>query len=369
MTAKIAIADTGVVYRNPVPHLRAVHAMHPSVSVFSGQEMVATFDLGQGPESLDYHTVLARSVDGGRTWRLENRLVEHPPGPRTTHSVRTSLLSSGRMLGLGCFYRRDDPEEGILNRRNLGLVPCRLFLVESGDRGKTWSPPRFFEAPLASPGWEVSHNPLELPGGRLALPLCTWRGWDGDLPCGQQALAFLSDDGGRTWPAYCRTFDGRASGLIHWEQCVIPWDGGLLAVAWEFDIAAQKSNPSVYAIGRGDPPAFSPPGPTGFLAETCELLPLDASQVLAVYRRVDRPGLWAAIALVERGVWTNGPALPLWQGARSHMMGNGAGADELSGIRFGSPSIKRLPDGGIILAFWCHEDEISIIRWIRLTLT
>ena len=59
---------TGLVYRNPRPHLRAVHAWHPSVVCLDSGELVATFDLGQVAESLDYRAYLARSEDEGRFW-------------------------------------------------------------------------------------------------------------------------------------------------------------------------------------------------------------------------------------------------------------------------------------------------------------
>src|SRR5437762_14100656 len=58
----------GYVYRNPVPHLTAIHAWHPSLVRLSGGSLLATFDLAQAVEGLDYHTCQSRSNDGGRTW-------------------------------------------------------------------------------------------------------------------------------------------------------------------------------------------------------------------------------------------------------------------------------------------------------------
>jgi hypothetical protein len=34
-------------------------------------------------ESLDYHTVASRSLDGGRSWRLESPLIGQPPSQTT----------------------------------------------------------------------------------------------------------------------------------------------------------------------------------------------------------------------------------------------------------------------------------------------
>ena len=43
--------ETGIVYRNPKPHLRALHTWHPSLVHLSGGELLVTFDLAQAVES------------------------------------------------------------------------------------------------------------------------------------------------------------------------------------------------------------------------------------------------------------------------------------------------------------------------------
>ena len=34
-------------------------------------------------------------------------------------------------------------------------------------------------------------------------------------------------------------------------------------------------------------------------------------------------------------------------------------------LRFGAPSITRLADGALYVAFWCYEDCVSVIRWFK----
>ena len=41
-------------------------------------------------------------------------------------------------------------------------------------------------------------------------------------------------------------------------------------------------------------------------------------------------------------------------------------ADALAALRFGYPSPLLLPDGDVIVAFWCVEDCQSVIRLARL---
>lgn len=367
MKGPIQVADTGIVYRNPKPHLRAIHAMHPTISRLNNGELVCTFDIGQGPESLDYHTVLSRSNDAGKSWTLQGPLIEPPKGRPCTHSIRTSVLVDGRMVGLGALMYRDNPEEGILNRDNLGYVDTDLFIVESRDGGRSWSAPRMIEPPFFSPAWELCHPIREMADGNLFVPISTWHGWDGDLPCGRQSGIFISEDGGATWPLWGRTFDGRKTDFIHWEQGAVTLaDGRVVSVSWEYDPKSGNTLPSPYTTSRDGGRTFAEPKPTGFLAQTCKLVHLRDNLVLAAYRRNDKPGLWATIARVDKDRWVNLAEAPLWQGATSGMAGVGNRSDELSGLKFGFPQMTLLPDGDVFLVFWCQEDAITNIRWIRM---
>lgn len=362
----IKCVDTGIVYRNPKPYLKSIHAYHPSMVVFSSGEIVVFFDLGVAVESLDYRTHLTRSVDGGKTWHLQGPLFPNPPGRPTTYSVRISQVSD-ELVGFGGLHYRDNPEEGLVNRQTLGFVPMDLIIVRSHDRGHTWSNPEIITPPLVSPAWEVCHHILELPDGRWLAPTATWRGWNGENPAGEQAVVLISGDRGKTWLSFRRTFDGRESGLLHWEQSVVPLqDGRLLAVAWVHDQRTGENLPTPYSISDDGGRTFSTPQPTGLRGQTCKVLQLRDGRILCVYRRDDQPGLWANVAALWGDNWTNLAERSLWQGAASGMTGGTTSADELAALRFGYPSLTQLADGDIFVVFWCVEDLVSNIRWLRL---
>ena len=88
--------------------------------------------------------------------------------------------------------------------------------------------------------------------------------------------------------------------------------------------------------------------------------------MLCAYRNVEEPGLWGAVAKVNADGWEVEEEEPLWQGSESRMLGQTTAATELSGLKFGYPNLNRLPDGDTLLAFWCCEEEIYNIRYIRL---
>ncbi|MDP6778996.1 MAG: sialidase family protein [Candidatus Latescibacteria bacterium] len=362
----IESVQTGIVYRNPKPHLRARHTWHPSLVRLEAGELVASFDIGQGAESLDYRTYLSRSADEGETWSEPVRLFEDPIGRCCTHTVRISRMGDGALVGFGGRHYRDDPEEGLTNRENLGFVPMDLILLRSQDEGRNWAGPETIEPPLVGPAFEICHPIMELRDGRWLAPTATWKGWDGEAPNGMKAVALVSHDRGRTWPDHADVMDQYARGVISWEQSVVQLaDGRLLAVAWAYDEARGQSEATPFALAADDL-VFSAPRMTGLQGQTAKLIVLGDDRILCLYRRDDKPGLWANVSRVEKNEWINQGEAPIWQGARSGMVGEGSHSDELSALKFGYPSMALMPDGMVMAVFWCEEEGINNIRWVRL---
>lgn len=363
----IDLVDAGIVYRNPKPYLRAVHAWHPSLVRLPNGELLCGFDLGQAVEALDYRTYTARSADGGKTWSEPQRLFDDPVQRPSTHSVRLGLLTDGTILGFGGRYYRDDPEEGLTNRENLGFVPMDLITVTSRDGGRTWSAPRTISPPLVGPAFEICHWVIELSDGRLLAPTATWRGWNGEAPNGMQAIALVSHDRGETWPEWMSIVNQWDRGVVSWEQGLTQLaDGRLLCVVWCFDAKSGKSLPNRFAISR-DGRTFSPPRENGMQGETAKIITLRDGSVMCLYRRLDEPGLWAALVRIDGDDWKQLAETCVWRGAKSGMLGERASAsDELSALEFGFPSLVQLPDGDVFAVFWRHEDGVNNIRWARL---
>jgi hypothetical protein len=206
-----------------------------------------------------------------------------------------------------------------------------------------------------------------LQSGRWLAPTAAWRGWDGDHPAGEQTVALISDDRGQSWPRYGRIFDGRQSGLIHWEVSVVQLhDGRVLAVAWVHDPRTQVDQPNAYAISFDDARTFSRPESTGLNGQTCKLLRLHDGRVLCFYRRLDRPGLWANLASVDDRGWQNLAELVVWEGEGARVERSENSADGLAALRFGYPTPLQLPDGQVLVVFWCVEACQSVIRLARL---
>ncbi len=362
----IQVTSTGVVYRNPKTYLRAIHTWHPSIARFDDGELVAAFDIGQAVEALDYHTCLCRSCDEGATWSEPQAIIKDTFAGRTTHSMRISRTDDGTLLAFGGRFHRDNPEEGLVNRENLGYVPMELIYLTSGDRGRTWRGPHVIAPPLVGPAFETCHRIVPLRDGRWLGPTSTWRGWNGEQPNGMKAIALVSRDRGKSWTEYLDVMDGTPEKVIYWEQSLVQLpDDRLLAVTWAFDEKTGRSLPNPYAIST-EGKAFSAPRPTGLRGQTAKIICLSDGRILCLYRREDKPGLWANLSRLDGEQWVNLDEAVMWQGAKAGMSGQGASADELSDLRFGFPSMTLLPDGDVLTVFWCCEDGVNNIRWLRI---
>jgi hypothetical protein len=362
----IRCIDHDIIFRNPKPYLKAMNAWHPTLLSLGDGKLLASFDIGQAAESLDYRTWLSRSSDDGRTWTPPVRLIEATFSRPASHTFRLTRLRDGSLIAFGARFHRDDPNEGLINRTNMGFVPMDLLLLRSPNGGETWSDPQPIHSPIVGPGFEVCHSIVELSDGTWLAPTSTWRGWDGTCPNGMKAVALMSHDQGKTWPEYLNIMDGYANGVIYLEQSLIELpDGRLLVVAWAYDEREGTPRQVQYAISN-DRRHFSPPRTTGLSGETAKLLHLGDGYMLCVYRRTDQPGLWAALARLQGDSWITLEQQPLWQKADTRMFGQRSAGDELSDLKVGYPSLCRLSDGQVRVAYWNCQDAVFNIRMSRL---
>ena len=110
----IETVATGLIYRNPKPYLRSVHAYFPSVVLLPNGDMLATMVLGSAFESVDCHVYVTRSTDRGHTWALEGPMYEGAPNPPTSETGRITSMEDGAIVAFG-FCGQGDVEQ-----RNVG---------------------------------------------------------------------------------------------------------------------------------------------------------------------------------------------------------------------------------------------------------
>lgn len=365
--AQSTLVESGVIYRNPKPHLVARHAYFPSIVEVSPGELVAGFDLGTAFEAVDVRSFAARSTDGGRTWSAPQQVFS-PEGAVST-SCRLARTGEREISGLACVMDRSRIDEGLANPATDGFVKTRFAIVRSSDGGKTFSAPESVKPPIDWHYFEVCSPVVVTPSGRWLAPTAIWPDWDGNDPHGPKALVLVSDDHGKTWPRAVDVMNRRNDRIGFFEQKIVTLsDGRLMALCWTVDLKSKSNLSNHIAFSSDDGDTFSSPVATPIRGETCTPVALDDNHVLLVYRRVDKKGLWAVLARVGEKNLEIVHELPLW-GANvdSHDTTHQSLLAQMSTLRFGCPTVTRLADGSIFAAFWCVEDSVSNIRWLKIS--
>lgn len=361
------IVNTGLIYRNPKPHLVSRHAYFPSLAVLPDGRIFAGFDLGSAFESLDVRSHHAISSDQGVTWS-EPQATPLPPldGPFSC-TCRFGISPDGILVGIGALWDRSREGEGLANADTGGFVETFPFLIRGDGHSLDWEKPEWIKTPLSGP-FEICSPVFFGPDGDWLWPASTWKDWDGHAPHGLQAIVMRSGDRGVSWPSWQPVMDGHADGIIHWEIKLAAFsDGRILAVCWTHDSRVGRDLPIHYALSEDGGRSFGPARSTGLTGQTCMPVILPDGRILAFYRRTDQPGLWAQWSEIRGGGWVNHEAVALWGGAvHASAVGNRPMTGQMSALRFGLPTAKLLPDGSLLAAFWCVEDGVSVIRYFKI---
>ncbi len=362
------VTGTGLVYRNPKPHVYSRHAYFPSLVNLGGGELLCSMVIGEAFESADCRIHLARSTDNGESWTLQGRMLPETPEGGYSEACRIMRAADGTLAANVFRYDRQRVGEGLANPDTLGFVETELSVWRSMDGGINWGGPEVIGPPLVGPEFELCSPMVELSDGCWLLPTSTWRAWDGADPTGMKAVAFISHDRGITWPEYADVLDGCAEKVIYWESKIIEMSPGrLVSIGWSYDEAAQGDRTNAYSISTDGGHSFGPPMDTGLHGQTAAIHRLGDERLLCVYRRTDTPGLWAADVSLSDDAWRTLRQEPLWA-AGSLLVGE---TDEnrirqFNVLRFGAPCVIGLDDGQILIAFWAVEDCVGSIRWVRM---
>lgn len=357
--------DGGVLYRNPHPHARSLHAYFPSIVTFDAQHLGASVVLGQAFEAADLHLVYFQSLDGGKSWERLSSITSPCPDMSSSTVGRIVLTQEGDLVANVARHQRRPDDTGLTKEGSLAFVETTLELYRSKDQGANWRGPEVLCTPpvLGDTSFEECSPIRILANGDWFWPTSTW-------PTGEVTVrhfitgGLVSKDRGATWQHWQQIYPN--NDLIYWESKVTPLeDGRLLSTSWVHELASGRDLPNHYAIGNAEGTQWSAPASTELNGQTMETVTLPDNRVLAIYRRVDQPGIWAAIAQVNDSAWCTETELLLWGGPTSQA--NAPMRDAFATLKCGAPSAQRLEDGRIVILFWAVVDQVSQINTLILT--
>jgi hypothetical protein len=293
----------------------------PDIARLDDGRLICVFYAGYGHVSLpnERHPLggmicASYSSDQGQTWSPAETVYDGPDDDRDPSVVQ---LKDGRLL-CNFFSLR---ASGVSNRPYEGLGS---WIVESDDRGKTWSEPR-----QLSQSYYCSSPIRVLSSGRLILGLYAEDGKN------SHGAVLLSDDGGRTWSEEIDIDNGGVQ-LDAETDIVERKDGSLFAV--------QRAHMS-YATSTDQGRTWSVSEPIGFEGH-CPYLHRTTEDIILLAFRLPNTSL--RYSLDECQTWSEHVAI-----------------DEVIGAY---PSMVNLDDGTIRVVYY-EEGAGSNIRTKRFRAT
>ncbi len=365
--SSIEVLDTGLIYRNPKPALRSRHAFFPSLIAMPDGELIATMDIGSAFEAVDVRSYVCRSTDGGQTWSEPKKIFEPDESrQKVSTTCRVNLMPDGTLMGWACCFKRSNTEIGLIDPATGGFVAKEFAVVRSSDAGKTWSDPEPVGLPYDWGFFETCSPPVPV-GDRLLVPSSPLIATDGSASDIDNGIAFVSEDGGKTWPKAATIFADRVGEPSAWELKLTRLsDGRVLAVCWSYDPKSDGPMPNRWATSADGGLTFGPALCTGIKGETCTPIGLEDNHVLCVYRGYEKLGLRAHLAKVKDDTWLPLEDISVWGGPSYGEEKKDSKWAQMSSLQLGLPTLVRQPDGDVLAAFWCTENNVINIRWYRI---
>ena len=182
-------------------------------------EILCTYNRGQGMYATDLTFWQARSHDGGQSWGDHQLITDHAKDkrPYSYHSPFLTRMSDGLLTIIAFRVDRSDPQRPIFNELSGGLTELEVILQRSHDDGRSWSAPEVVDVP-AGMVITPSSGIVELADGSWFLAYDQWHAFDDPGPYKPRTVGFFSGDQGRTWGEAVSFADGSAAGkgILAW---------------------------------------------------------------------------------------------------------------------------------------------------------
>lgn len=151
-----------------------------SIAEMPNGDLLVTWFGGSKEGMPDAAVWSSRRVAGSKKWSDPVKIIDDPKFAEGNSVLFTDSKGKVRLFYVVKFEERWDAWEA-----------GKIYLRTSDDAGFSWSEPRVL---IDKTGWMIRNNVIELPGGKLLLPVYT------ENP--KQSIAWISGDGFRTWEEY-----------------------------------------------------------------------------------------------------------------------------------------------------------------------
>ena len=336
-------------------------ACGPRAVLLKEGEILCTYMTQTKMGSNDFVPMVSYSSDG-ETWSEGKALWPHFKGSKSPF-ISARFMPDGRISVAGMCFEIDEPGETFWSDEAKGMKENRLLWCISDD-GRIFPEPNFLELPY--------YGSAEQPGGLLVKPsgemIMVYAPYPTIEKRGEvltnQLVMLKSTDGGAT---FTPEILGRAAeGSTFAESWIVELGNGtLIAGSWLLD---NQTCPDVYFLSTDGGKSFLGPEPMGFLGQTTSLTPYGRDKVLVPYnqRKTGTIGVWLALAKADETGFHLQANQPVWEATQATLNNSSGDFTEWTDYSFGEPHVTVMPDGTLLLVFWCDQPDGKGIRYVRL---
>ena len=367
MAVRLEVVDEGFVSRRE-PGTSTAVAAGPRPAVTERGVVLCSFMVQPALGVNDFGTMLAASVDFGHTWSDARPIW---PGRRGRESIFCSLSRApdGALFLFGTTTPIDRPGETFWSEETQGLKANRLVWATSTDDG-TWSHPA--EIPMGGPEAAEAAGPMCVTrSGRWLACYCPYPTFDPTQAVDRsRVIVVASDDRGASWQSRVMLrFDEPDSGAAE-AWLVELADGRLLGESWHMDIRTGRDFPDAYAISHDGGDTWAATRSTGIEGQAGSLAALPDGRVAFAYNQRVREPAGVRVAVAQPGGDDFGVLDDelVWRAEAALQSGSSPDHDAWRTFAFGEPALAVLPDGDLLLTFWCVQPSGQGIRLVRLRL-
>lgn len=365
----IEIINNGLLYRGSEDDSHFRNAYWATVVELADGELLAAMDICNHMNSVDARSYYSSSNDNGKSWTEPRPIWNDSDWKWPYHTTcRISKTPDDKIVGFMGIKNRSIQGQPHTNPQTGGMVEMTHAIVRWDDSAKKWSKPEIIDRPIDWQCFECCHWIFPVTSQKWLIPTAFRLDWNGQCPFGHKAFAFVSQDAGNSWPEIVDIFDFSPEGLISWElKQTFLSDGRIFAVCWAFDPKTKQNLQNRYTFSDSKGQSYGKVFESPLWGQTCTPIGLNDNHILCIYRRMDKKGLWAHLAKIEKNEWLPIADKLIWGGDVDAIEGSSS-IENQKKLQFGFPCVIKLQNSSLFLVFWCVENGLSNIRWYKLNL-
>ncbi|MBN2294963.1 MAG: exo-alpha-sialidase [Pirellulales bacterium] len=380
------LEETGLVYDAAAQNANRRVAAFTALCTLESGTAFCSFSVGPQKHAVTSTVKICRSRDRGRTWEtLPFEFCTQIDGvPGSIGPGEMVEVEPGRLAMFATWFDRSEPDRPLFDPETEGILHSKQLLAFSDDKGDSWSDWTVVPTPGLT-GCAGTGPVLKWSDGMIGYPFESYKEFDDPSPSRHGAWLLLSRDG-------CRTFDEPLLVAQHPEHSVYYWDqrlclngksGGYIGLFWTHDLAA-KRDLSVHIREADITRHYGKPGGADFEVapirattipgQIAAPLLLQDGRLLAFVVDRDMPGTMKLWQSLDGGrTWPENDALTIYTHDERAAVTQGKDDidfgeywDDMTKWSFGHPSVRGLPDGRVLAAFYAGTPQCMDIHWARV---